>query len=250
MPKLLLDQAQAELLAQPANALPADPVRDARPQDPAYVIYTSGSTGKPKGVVVPHRAVANFLLSMQRASPASAADDVLARRDHAVLRHRGARAAAAAARPAPSSCSRPARQAVDGDRAERACSTLAAPPLHAGHARAPGGCCSMPDWRGAPAFKALVGGESPAARSWPLALLGARRRALEPVRPDRDHGLVDLLDACRRTAQPGVRSAGRSPTPRSTSSTRQLQPLPGRRAGRALHRRRRRGARLPGAGPS
>jgi amino acid adenylation domain-containing protein len=32
----------------------------------AYLLYTSGSTGKPKGVAIPHRAVVNLLLSMQR----------------------------------------------------------------------------------------------------------------------------------------------------------------------------------------
>jgi amino acid adenylation domain-containing protein len=32
----------------------------------AYVIFTSGSTGKPKGVQIPHRAVVNFLQSMQQ----------------------------------------------------------------------------------------------------------------------------------------------------------------------------------------
>jgi amino acid adenylation domain-containing protein len=32
----------------------------------AYVIFTSGSTGRPKGVQIPHRALVNFLLSMQQ----------------------------------------------------------------------------------------------------------------------------------------------------------------------------------------
>jgi amino acid adenylation domain-containing protein len=35
------------------------------PGDLAYVIYTSGSTGRPKGVEIPHRALMNFLQSMQ-----------------------------------------------------------------------------------------------------------------------------------------------------------------------------------------
>ncbi len=46
------------------------------PEDPAYVIFTSGSTGRPKGVQVPHRAVTNFLLSMQQ-EPGLVAGDVL-----------------------------------------------------------------------------------------------------------------------------------------------------------------------------
>ena len=44
--------------------------------DLAYVIYTSGSTGKPKGVQIEHRAIVNFLLSMQR-EPGFSRDDVL-----------------------------------------------------------------------------------------------------------------------------------------------------------------------------
>lgn len=44
--------------------------------DLAYVIYTSGSTGKPKGVQIEHRAVVNFLLSMQR-EPGFGPEDVL-----------------------------------------------------------------------------------------------------------------------------------------------------------------------------
>ena len=42
----------------------------------AYVMYTSGSTGTPKGVEIPHRALVNFLASMQRA-PGLTAQDVL-----------------------------------------------------------------------------------------------------------------------------------------------------------------------------
>lgn len=37
-----------------------------KPSDLAYVIYTSGTTGKPKGVAIPHRAVCNHMLWMQK----------------------------------------------------------------------------------------------------------------------------------------------------------------------------------------
>ncbi len=50
----------------------------ARPEDVCYVIYTSGSTGKPKGVLLPHRAVVNFLKSMQREPGLKASDSLLA----------------------------------------------------------------------------------------------------------------------------------------------------------------------------
>jgi amino acid adenylation domain-containing protein/thioester reductase-like protein len=46
--------------------------------DLAYVIYTSGSTGKPKGVQIHHRAVANFLCSMQKDLGINADDSLLA----------------------------------------------------------------------------------------------------------------------------------------------------------------------------
>ena len=45
-------------------------------QNLAYVLYTSGSTGKPKGVEIPHNALMNFVLSMQR-EPGFTARDVL-----------------------------------------------------------------------------------------------------------------------------------------------------------------------------
>ena len=52
------------------------PVVHAGPERLAYVIYTSGSTGVPKGVEIPHRAVVNFLCSMQK-SPGISPDDRL-----------------------------------------------------------------------------------------------------------------------------------------------------------------------------
>jgi amino acid adenylation domain-containing protein len=48
------------------------------PENLAYVLYTSGSTGKPKGVQIPHRAVVNFLQSMQKNPGLSSTDKLLA----------------------------------------------------------------------------------------------------------------------------------------------------------------------------
>ncbi len=53
-----------------------DRPRQAEPSNLAYVIFTSGSTGKPKGVQIEHRAVVNFLSSMQQ-KPGINSDDVL-----------------------------------------------------------------------------------------------------------------------------------------------------------------------------
>ncbi len=43
----------------------------------AYVIYTSGSTGRPKGAMIPHGALVNHMLWMQRSFPLTEADPVL-----------------------------------------------------------------------------------------------------------------------------------------------------------------------------
>ncbi|MFK7802578.1 MAG: amino acid adenylation domain-containing protein [Anaerolineae bacterium] len=61
-----------DIFRQPVTA----PKTSSRFDDTAYIIYTSGSTGKPKGVQVPHRAVTNFMLTMQ-ATPGLTEDDIL-----------------------------------------------------------------------------------------------------------------------------------------------------------------------------
>jgi len=64
-PVLSLDTLESALAAEHDGRLGRD-VHAAEPESTAYVIYTSGSTGKPKGVLLPHRAVANLIASMQR----------------------------------------------------------------------------------------------------------------------------------------------------------------------------------------
>jgi amino acid adenylation domain-containing protein len=71
---VFLDTDKAQFDAQSTENLP--PI--SRADNLAYVIYTSGSTGKPKGVQIPHRAIVNFLLSMQQAPGLSADDTLLA----------------------------------------------------------------------------------------------------------------------------------------------------------------------------
>ena len=59
---VLLDEAGDVLSHCQVTNLPSL----SNPEHLAYLIYTSGSTGKPKGVMIPRRALANFLLSMQK----------------------------------------------------------------------------------------------------------------------------------------------------------------------------------------
>ncbi len=68
---ICIDRDWPEIARESANAA----VVNAGPERLAYVIYTSGSTGVPKGVEIPHRAVVNFLCSMQK-SPGISPDDV------------------------------------------------------------------------------------------------------------------------------------------------------------------------------
>ena len=58
-----LDSDWTSIAAQTKAELPALALAG----NQAYVIYTSGSTGRPKGVQISHRALLNFLSSMQQA---------------------------------------------------------------------------------------------------------------------------------------------------------------------------------------
>lgn len=69
---IVFDEISEELANQSENWEGASVSGDS----PVYMIYTSGSTGNPKGVLIPHRALVNFLCSMQKA-PGMLQDDVL-----------------------------------------------------------------------------------------------------------------------------------------------------------------------------
>jgi amino acid adenylation domain-containing protein len=70
---ICLDQLSATALDRPGSSVR---VSARQAEDLAYVLYTSGSTGRPKGVQVQHRALVNFLTSMQY-EPGMKAEDVM-----------------------------------------------------------------------------------------------------------------------------------------------------------------------------
>ncbi|MEM8908165.1 MAG: amino acid adenylation domain-containing protein, partial [Bacteroidota bacterium] len=71
---ILMDQHQDQIKAQSSET----PTHRPSPNDLVYVIYTSGSTGHPKGVMIEHRALLNFLCSMQKQLDMSEAARLLA----------------------------------------------------------------------------------------------------------------------------------------------------------------------------
>ena len=127
-----------------------------QPQNLAYVIYTSGSTGKPKGVAIAHGALLNFLESMRRRPGLGAADVLVAVTspsfDIAALELYlpllvGARLVLATR-----------QEAADGARLRALLEGSAATVLQA--TPATWRLLLEAEWRGAPGFRALCGGEA------------------------------------------------------------------------------------------
>ena len=187
--------------------------------------------------------VVNFLAACARA-PGLGADDVLLAVTTLSLRHRGARAAAAAdasgaevvlaaARRAPSTATRCAR-----------CSSDTAPPS----------CRPRPatwrllieaGWRGRARLQARWSAARRCRRIWPTRCSSACGELWNMYGPTETTVWSTVWRVAARRAAGIAHRQARSPTPQVYVLDAQRQPVPDRRAGRALHRRRRRRARLP-----
>ena len=205
----------------------------------AYVIFTSGSTGRPKGVVIEHRNVVNFLVSMAR-QPGLTDTDVLVAVttlsfDIAGLElflplTVGARVVVATARA--------------GGRPDAAAATARRQRRH----RHAGDACHL-------AHAARVRLDGPTRYAHPLRRRSAesrsgrwparrRQRIVEPLRPDRNHDLVQRAPHPAGRAADLDRQADRQHADLHPRSARRAGAH--RRDGRAVHRRCRCRARLPG----
>ena len=215
----------------------------------AYVIYTSGSTGRPKGVAgraprarrtsSPRCAREPGFAAARRAC--CAVDDALASTS-SVLELFLPLPRAAACVLAPREAGAPT---AGGSRAllER----LPAPTRRAGDAGDLAHAARGAAGRATRRLAALLRRRGAAARRSPTRCATRAARLWQRVRPDRDHGLVAPARAQSR-ADGGARVADR-PADRQHArlrrSTARCEPRAARRARRALHRRRRPGARLP-----
>ena len=188
--------------------------RDVQPSDLAYVLYTSGSTGNPKGVEIGHGALINLLTSF-RADPGFTAEDSLLAVttlsfDIAALELFLPLISGGELIVAPKSVAADPRAAERAVRERRKPSVMQATPatwralIEAG-------------WQGSPTLRILCGGEA-LPRDLAESTDPALGRIVERLRPDRDDDLVDASRASR-PATARCRSAARSPTRRSTSST-------------------------------
>ena len=197
----------------------APPAREGDARSLAYVIYTSGSTGVPKGVEIEHRSVVNLLQAMREA-PGLDAGDVLVNVTTSAFDLSvpdlylplvcGARLVVM-----------PRDVAVDGRRLGAALADVGATFMQA----TPTTWAMLVEsgWQGSPDLRIVCGGEA-LPRALANTLCEARRVPVAHVRPHRDDGLV--LDPAAPRREDRHRSAVRSPTRGSTSSTRRSSPFP------------------------
>ena len=242
---VLLDRAGAP--AEPAQPrippLPAispiSPISPAvQPENLAYLIYTSGSTGTPKGVALTHRSAVALVGWARRAWSAEELSGVLF---------------------ATSVCFDLSVfelfvPLASGGRVILAENALALPALPAAGEvtlvnTVPSALAELVRQGGLPASVRTVNLAGEALRR-PLveALYGLTPIAgLEPLRPDRGLRPTRPRRSWRGAGEGApARSAGRSPARSAyVLDARRSSPSPGRRAGRALPRRRRRRPRLP-----
>ena len=226
--------------ARPSEPLPPDAARDAGPRRcrlrDLHLRLDRQAQGRggaaPGGGQLPGRA--------WRASRGCGATTALLAVTTLVVRHRGAGAAAAAGGRAPGR----ARQPRAGDDAGALRALLRAPrgDGDAGDARPPGACCSTPAGPAPPA-SARCAAARRCRRSWPTQLLARTAELWNMYGPTE----TTVWSTCWQVQSPrqGI-TIGRPIANTQRVGARRARPaLPDRGAGRALHRRRRRGARLP-----
>ena len=269
-PPVRIDPSVAVAAAAVAGEAPGPPRPAPRvlPAGLAYVVYTSGSTGRPKGVVVAHQVAAEHFDATRQctaSAPASASplftsfafdaglEQIFTALLHGGpwwwwrggLRHRRSRVHASRGGASPS----PTCRAPTGRAGRRAASS------------------ARPRIRLRPLMRAIAPAVAARRQRPPAVAADRRRRGYADCSARRLPGSPPRTVAAPRsptcTASPRRRSttrsggwrpprwaarppigrplAGRTPT----SSTRGLEPRARRRAGRALPRRRRPGARLP-----
>ncbi len=239
------------------SAVAVDRAGEARRPDPActgrsgvaYVIYTSGSTGQPKGVQVPHRALLNFLCAV-RHRPGTRARDAMLAVTSLSFDIAGARDVPARCSPGRADRGSPAATwPTDGLRSCAAIAKTQGVDADAGDALGAGRSCSRQAGEGTPGLKARRRRRGADRASWPRSS-GPRRPLWNMYGPTE----TTVCSPTASSVRAGLRQRAHRPADRQHPGLRARREhasrCPSGVAGRALHRRRRPGARLPATGPT